>query len=219
MKNNTNIINTSWIFRVQVIDCFMRFWGLSRLKFSMHFVFAACNWPTTSLASDTVCLCNLPRTCWGPNIRIPTIMLRTWEKISILKNSQKIEGNFYPSKKKNNSRSFLQSRAIFQLSWPKWTARPCDKEEDTSMSWECKNKILRNWRNMKEYEGTINKLTAYQYFSEQTNINNKASLHLRIIRILKHQISPISRPFLDPANDVAWGNFATVTTSSQLRPT
>jgi len=27
-------------------------------------------------------------------------MLRTWEKISILKNSQKIEGNFYPSKKK-----------------------------------------------------------------------------------------------------------------------
>ena len=102
----TYLTNTSWIFRVQVIDCFMRFWGLSRLKFSMHFVFAACNWPTTShtsLASDTVCLCNLPRTCWGPNIRIPTIMLRTWEKTQ---HSQKLSENrreFLPIEKKNKA--------------------------------------------------------------------------------------------------------------------
>ena len=57
----------------------------------------------------------------------------------------------FTHRKKKQSRSFLQSRAIFQLSWPKWTARPCDNEEDTSMSWEFKIKFYGTegtWRNI-----------------------------------------------------------------------
>lgn len=146
----TYLTNTSWIFRVQVIDCFMRFWGLSRLKFSMHFVFAACNWPTTSLASDTVCLCNLPRTCWGPNIRIPTIMLRTWEKIQHSREISENRRNFYPSKKKTKPFFPSVSGHIPTLM----------TEVNRQALWQWRrhidvlgiqNKILRNWRNMKEY--------------------------------------------------------------------
>ena len=155
MKNNTNIFNKHfmdlqgaghWLLheilrleQAEVLDAFR----VCSVQLTYNFAYFACIGYSMPLQPPT----NLLRTKHTNSNHHAENLGKNPAFSKTLRKSKGI----FTHRKKKQSRSFLQSRAIFQLSWPKWTARPCDNEEVTSMSWECKNTILRNWRNMKEY--------------------------------------------------------------------